>query len=303
MGKSVAVLTDSNSGITQNCAKALGISVLPMPFYINDKLFYEDITLTQEEFYRHLEDDAEIHTSMPVVGEVLDRWDSLLKDYDEVVYIPMSSGLSSSCATAKTLADDYDGRVQVVDNQRISVTQRQSVLDAVRLAELGYDAAGIKEYLEKTKFDSSIYIYVPTLKYLKKGGRVTPAAAALGTLLRIKPVLQIQGEKLDAFAKCRTMKASKTTMLKAIEDDIRDRFALEGEPDKYWISGAYSGARDEEVEQWVSEIQEVYPGKHIIMQPLSLSVSCHIGPGALAVTVSKKLPENPDEAACRPDVQ
>ena len=303
MGKSVAVLTDSNSGITQNCAKALGISVLPMPFYINDKLFYEDITLTQEEFYRHLEDDAEIHTSMPVVGEVLDRWDSLLKDYDEVVYIPMSSGLSSSCATAKTLADDYDGRVQVVDNQRISVTQRQSVLDAVRLAELGYDAAGIKEYLEKTKFDSSIYIYVPTLKYLKKGGRVTPAAAALGTLLRIKPVLQIQGEKLDAFAKCRTMKASKTTMLKAIEDDIRDRFALEGEPDKYWISGAYSGARDEEVEQWVSEIQEVYPGKQIIMQPLSLSVSCHIGPGALAVTVSKKLPENPDEAACRPDVQ
>ena len=303
MGKSVAILTDSNSGITQNCAKALGISVLPMPFYINDKLFYEDITLTQEEFYRHLEDDAEIHTSMPVVGEVLDRWDSLLKDYDEVVYIPMSSGLSSSCATAKTLADDYDGRVQVVDNQRISVTQRQSVLDAVRLAELGYDAAGIKEYLEKTKFDSSIYIYVPTLKYLKKGGRVTPAAAALGTLLRIKPVLQIQGEKLDAFAKCRTMKASKTTMLKAIEDDIRDRFALEGEPDKYWISGAYSGARDEEVEQWVSEIQEVYPGKQIIMQPLSLSVSCHIGPGALAVTVSKKLPENPDEAACRPDVQ
>ena len=303
MGKRVAVLTDSNSGITQNCAKALGISVLPMPFYINDELFYEDITLTQEEFYRHLEDDAEIHTSMPVVGEVLDRWDSLLKDYDEVVYIPMSSGLSSSCATAKTLAEDYNGRVQVVDNQRISVTQRQSVLDAVRLAELGYDAAGIKEYLEKTKFDSSIYIYVPTLKYLKKGGRVTPAAAALGTLLRIKPVLQIQGEKLDAFAKCRTMKASKTTMLKAIEDDIRDRFALEGEPDKYWISGAYSGARDEEVEQWVAEIQEVYPGKQIIMQPLSLSVSCHIGPGALAVTVSKKLPENPDEAACRPDVQ
>lgn len=303
MGKKVAVLTDSNSGITQNCAKALGISVLPMPFYINDELYYEDITLTQEEFYRHLEDDAQIHTSMPVVGEVLDRWDRLLKDYDELVYIPMSSGLSSSCATAKTLAEDYDGRVQVVDNQRISVTQRQSVLDAVRLAETGWDAAAIKEYLERTKFDSSIYIYVPTLKYLKKGGRVTPAAAALGTLLRIKPVLQIQGEKLDAFAKCRTVKASKMTMLKAIEDDIRDRFKLEGESDRYWISGAYSGARDEEVEQWVSEIREVYPGKQIIMQPLSLSISCHIGPGALAVTVSKKLPENPDELACRPDVQ
>ena len=303
MGKKVAVLTDSNSGITQNCAKALGISVLPMPFYINDELYYEDITLTQEEFYRHLEDDAQIHTSMPVVGEVLDRWDRLLKDYDELVYIPMSSGLSSSCATAKTLAEDYDGRVQVVDNQRISVTQRQSVLDAVRLAETGWDAAAIKEYLERTKFESSIYIYVPTLKYLKKGGRVTPAAAALGTLLRIKPVLQIQGEKLDAFAKCRTVKASKMTMLKAIEDDIRDRFKLEGESDRYWIAGAYSGARDEEVEQWVSEIREVYPGKQIIMQPLSLSISCHIGPGALAVTVSKKLPENPDELACRPDVQ
>ena len=303
MGKRVAVLTDSNSGITQKAAAELGISVLPMPFYINDELYYEDITLTQEDFYSHLQGDAEIHTSMPVVGEVLDRWDSLLKEYDEVVYIPMSSGLSSSCATARTLADDYDGRVQVVDNQRISVTQRQSVLDAVALAQQGYDVAAIKEYLEKTRYDSSIYIYVPTLKYLKKGGRVTPAAAALGTLLRIKPVLQIQGQKLDAFAKCRTVKASKTTMLKAIEDDIRDRFKLEGQPDQYWISGAYSGARDEEVEQWVSEIREVYPGKEIIMQPLSLSVSCHIGPGALAITVSKKLPENQEEKACRPDVQ
>ena len=303
MDKRVAVLTDSNSGITQEAAKALGISVLPMPFYINDELYYEDITLTQQEFYAHLEEDEEIHTSMPVVGEVLDRWDTLLKEYDEVVYIPMSSGLSSSCMTAKTLSEDYDGRVQVVDNQRISVTQRQSVLDAAALAAQGFDAAQIREYLEKTRADSSIYIYVPTLKYLKKGGRVTPAAAAFGTLLRIKPVLQIQGQKLDAIAKCRTVKASKQTMLKAIEDDIRDRFGLEGEPDQYWISGAYSGARDEEVEQWLSEIREIYPGKEIIMQPLSLSVSCHIGSGALAVTVTKKLPENPDEKGCRPDVQ
>ena len=303
MEKRVAILTDSNSGITQEAAKALGISVLPMPFYINDKLFYEDITLTQEEFYQHLEEDAEIHTSMPVVGEVLDCWDSLLKEYEEVVYIPMSSGLSSSCATAETLAEDYDGRVQVVDNQRISVTQRQSVLDAAALARLGYDAAAIKEYLEKTRYDASIYIYVPTLKYLKKGGRITPSAAALGTLLRIKPVLQIQGEKLDAFAKCRTVKASKMTMLKAIEDDIRDRFGLAQDPDGYWISGAYSGARDEEVEQWTAEIRDAYPGREIVMQPLSLSVSCHIGPGALAITVSKKLPENAEETGCRPDVQ
>ncbi len=303
MSKKVAVLTDSNSGITQEQGKALGIPVLPMPFYINDELFYEDITLTQEQFYKHLESDAEIHTSMPVVGDVLDCWEKLLKEYDEIVYIPMSSGLSSSCATAKTLAEDYDGRVQVVNNQRISVTQRQSVLDAQALAAQGWDAAKIKDYLERTKFDSSIYIYLPSLKYLKKGGRVTGAAAALGTLLRIKPVLQIQGEKLDAFAKCRTVKMSKMTMLKAIEDDIRDRFNSEGDLDKIWISGAYSGARDAEVEEWLSEVKEAYPGKQIVMQPLSLSISCHIGPGALAVTCSKKLPENMDENACRPDIQ
>ncbi|HCI74267.1 MAG TPA: DegV family protein [Lachnospiraceae bacterium] len=303
MSKKVAVLTDSNSGITQEQGKMLGIPVIPMPFYINDKLFYEDITLTQEQFYRYLEEDAQIHTSMPVVGDVLDIWNRLLKEYDEVVYIPMSSGLSSSCATAQTLAEDYDGRVQVVNNQRISVTQRQSVLDAMALAEQGWDAAQIKEYLEKTKFDSSIYIYLPTLKYLKKGGRVTGAAAALGTLLRIKPVLQIQGEKLDAFAKCRTVKMSKMTMLKAIEDDIRDRFRCADDLDSVWISGAYSGARDEEVEEWLSEVQAAYPGKKIVMQPLSLSISCHIGPGALAVTCTRKLPENPDENACRPDVQ
>ena len=303
MSKKVAILTDSNSGITQAAGKALGISVLPMPFYINDQLYYEDITLTQEQFYAHLEQDAEIHTSMPVVGDVLDRWDALLKEHDEVVYIPMSSGLSSSCTTAKTLAEDYDGRVQVVDNQRISVTQRQSVLDAQALARQGHDAAYIREYLEKTKFESSIYIYVPTLKYLKKGGRVTPAAAALGTLLRIKPVLQIQGEKLDAFAKCRTVRMSKTTMLTAIRDDIRDRFHMQDNLDQVWISGAYSGARGPEVEEWVSEIREVYPGKEVLMQPLSLSISCHIGPGALAVTVTKKIPENPEESSCRPDVQ
>ena len=303
MGKNVAILTDSNSGITQEQGRALGITVLPMPFYIDDKLFYEDITLTQEEFYSHLESDAEIHTSMPVVGDVLDCWDKLLKEYDEVVYIPMSSGLSSSCATAVTLADDYDGRVQVVNNQRISVTQRQSVLDAMALAEQGWDAVQIREYLEKTKMESSIYIYLPSLKYLKKGGRVTGAAAALGTLLKIKPVLQIQGDKLDSFAKCRTVRMSKMTMLTAIEDDIRNRFKAEEDLDSVWISGAYSGSRNDEVEEWVSEIQEVYPGKNIIMQPLSLSVSCHIGPGALAITCTKKLPENMDEGACRPDIQ
>lgn len=295
----VAILTDSNSGITQAAGKELGVSVLPMPFYINDELFYEDITLSQEQFYEHLEADAEIHTSMPVVGDVLDRWKELLETHDEVVYIPMSSGLSSSCITAKTLAEDFDGRVQVVDNQRISVTQRQSVLDAQALAAQGWGAVQIREYLEKTKFESSIYIYVPSLKYLRKGGRVTAAAAAMGTLLRIKPVLQIQGEKLDAYAKCRTMKMSKSVMLKAIEDDIRDRFHLENALDKVWISGAYSGLMRDEVTEWTEEIAQIYPGKKIVMQPLSLSISCHTGPGCLAVTCTKKIPENPDESACR----
>lgn len=197
----IAVVTDSNSGITQAQAKACGVTVLPMPFYINEELFYEDINLSQEDFYAKLEENADISTSQPAVGDVLDLWNSLLKEYDEIVHIPMSSGLSGSCETAIMLAQDFDGKVQVVNNQRISVTQRQAVLDAKTLAERGKSAAEIREYLERTKFDSSIYITVDTLKYLKKGGRITPAAAALGTLLRIKPVLQIQGEKLDAFPK------------------------------------------------------------------------------------------------------
>ena len=208
MGK-VAIVTDSNSGITQAEGKKMGIYVLPMPFYINEELFYEDITLTQEEFYEKLAGDADIKTSQPAPGDVMDMWDKALEEYDEVVHIPMSAGLSSSCETAIMLSQDYDGKVQVVNNQRISVTMRQSVLDAKMLAEQGKGAEEIKEILEKEKFESSIYIMVDTLEYLKKGGRITPAAAALGTLLKLKPVLQIQGEKLDAFAKARTVKQAK----------------------------------------------------------------------------------------------
>ena len=200
----VIVVTDSNSGITQSEAKELGVVVMPMPFYINGQMFYEDIDLTQEQFYQKLKEGGEIKTSMPLVGDVTDKWDELLKEYDEIVYIPMSSGLSSSCETAYMLSQDYDGKVQVVNNQRISVTMRQSVLDAKMLAEQGKGAEEIKEILEKEKFESSIYIMVDTLEYLKKGGRITPAAAALGTLLILKPVLQIQGEKIDAFEKART---------------------------------------------------------------------------------------------------
>jgi len=284
----VAIVTDSNSGITQADAKKFGISVLPMPFYINDKLYYEDIDLTQEQFYKALGEDAKISTSQPSPGDVTDLWDKLLEEYDEVVHIPMSSGLSSSCQTAIMLSDDYDGKVQVVNNQRISVTQRQSVLDAMAMADKGYSAAQIKEKLEQTRFESSIYITLQTLYYLKKGGRITPAAAALGTLLKLKPVLQIQGEKLDAFSKCRTLKQAKQTMINAIQDDCKKRFGSSEKGENMYIEIAYSGEPDEG-KIFYDEVKELYPEHDIVMNPLSLSVSCHIGPGAVALACVKKL--------------
>jgi DegV family protein with EDD domain len=282
-----AVMTDSNSGITQAEAKELGITVLPMPFYIDEQMFYEDIDLSQEQFYDKLKSDCEIKTSMPLVGNVTDTWDALLKEYDEIVYIPMSSGLSGSCETAIMLADDYDGKVQVVNNQRISVTQRQSVLDAKMLAEQGKSAAEIHKILEDAKFDSSIYIMLDTLYYLKKGGRITPAAAALGTFLKLKPVLQIQGEKLDAFAKARTSKQGKSIMLETMKRDFAERFhSPDGKEMNLEI--AYSYDR-EAAEEFKKEVQEVFPNNEIMVNPLSLSVSCHIGPGALAIACSKKI--------------
>lgn len=284
----VAIVTDSNSGITQADAKKFGISVLPMPFYINDKLYYEDIDLTQEQFYKALGEDAQISTSQPSPGDVTDLWDKLLEEYDEVVHIPMSSGLSSSCQTAIMLSDDYDGKVQVVNNQRISVTQRQSVLDAMAMADKGYSAAQIKEKLEQTRFESSIYITLQTLYYLKKGGRITPAAAALGTLLKLKPVLQIHGEKLDAFSKCRTLKQAKQTMINAIQDDCKKRFGSSEKGENMYIEIAYSGEPDEG-KLFYDEVKELYPEHDIVMNPLSLSVSCHIGPGAVALACVKKL--------------
>lgn len=283
----VAIMTDSNSGITQAEAKAMGIFVLPMPFYIDEKMYYEDINLTQEQFYERLKADCEIKTSMPLVGNVTDAWDEILKEYDEIVYIPMSSGLSSSCETAYMLSQDYDGKVQVVDNQRISVTQRQSVLDAMMLAEAGKSAVEIKQILLDAKFESSIYIMLDTLYYLKKGGRITPAAAALGTLLKLKPVLQIQGEKLDAFAKARTAKQGKSIMIETIKKDFAERFhSPDGAEMNLEIAYSYDL---EAAEEFKAEVQEVFPNNEIIMNPLSLSVSCHIGPGALAIACSKKI--------------
>lgn len=283
----VAIVSDSNSGITQTQAKELGITVLPMPFIIGDKTLYEDIDLNQDEFYRMLTENADISTSMPLVGNVTDTWDGLLKEYDEIVHIPMSSGLSGSCETAMMLAQDYDGKVQVVNNQRISVTQRQSVLDALALAQKGKSAAEIKEILERDKLQSSIYIMVDTLYYLKKGGRITPAAAALGTLLKLKPVLQIQGEKLDAFAKARTVKQAKNIMIQAMKNDFENRF-LDPAGEHMYLEMAYTHNL-EEAEAFRKEVQEAFPGMEIQMDPLSLSVSCHIGPGALAVTATRIL--------------
>jgi len=287
--KKTAIVTDSNSGITQTMAKELGIFVIPMPFYINEELFFEDISLTQEEFYQKLEEDAEISTSQPSPGEVMDMWDEVLKEYEELVYIPMSSGLSKSCETALILAEDYDGKVHVVDNQRISVTMRQSVMDAVELAEKGVSGEEIKKILEEMKLESSIYITVETLKYLKKGGRITPAAAAIGTVLNIKPVLQIQGERLDAYAKVRGRNQGRKTMLEAIRKDMETRFAAIP-AEKLQIAVAYSGNRTKEVDSWIEEVKATFPMNEITFaDPLSLSVSCHIGPSALAVTVSVPL--------------
>lgn len=281
-----AIVTDSNSGITQSRGKKLGIYVLPMPFFIDGELFLEDISLTQEQFYERLGADSDISTSQPSPGDVMELWEKLLKEYDEIVHIPMSSGLSNSCDTAVSIAEEYGGRVQVVNNQRISVTQEQSVYDAMTLRDRGMSAREIREVLEREKFQSSIYITVDTLKYLKKGGRVTPAAAAVGTVLNLKPVLQIQGEKLDAFAKVRGWKAAKRTMLNAIEKDLTGRFA--DVKDDMVLGMAYT-CSGEEAQEWKQEITERFPGYEIVEGPLSLSVACHIGPGAMAVTCMKKI--------------
>lgn len=285
----IAAATDSNSGITQDQAKQLGVHVLPMPFMIDGQMYYEGVDLTHEEFFRRMEEGADITTSQPSPGEVTDFWDKLLEEYDAVVYIPMSSGLSGSCQTAMLLAEDYEGKVYVVNNQRISVTQMQSVLDARDLIKKGYAAAQIRNILEETKFDSSIYVTVTTLKYLKKGGRITPAAAMLGTLLQIKPVLTIQGEKLDAFSKARTLKQGKTIMMTALKKDLETRFH-DPEARHTWLEIAYT-CSDEMAQEFKETVAESYPDANICMAPLSLSIACHIGSGCLAVACSGHLKE------------
>lgn len=285
----VTIVTDSNSGITQAEAKTLGIFVIPMPFLINGEEFCEDINLTQEQFYAHLEGDANVSTSQPAVATVTELWDEILKaDPDtEIVHIPMSSGLSESCHTAQSLAKDYHGKVYVVDNQRISVTQKQSVFDALKLAKEGKSAAQIQEYLLQTKADASIYISLDTLKYLKKGGRLTPAAALVGSILRIKPVLQLQGEKLDAFKKVHSLSQAKNVMIEAIRNDLNTRLAEPYENGKLNMFVAHTNFY-EEAQTFKKELEAIFPKlKVTFTDPLSLSVSCHIGPGALALAVAK----------------
>jgi DegV family protein with EDD domain len=279
-----AIVTDSNSGITQAEGKESGIFVVPMPFLVNGEQYYEDISLTQEQFYQKLAENATVTTSQPIVGELLDFWNNVLKDYDDMVYIPMSSGLSESCSTAKMLAQEYKGKVQVVDNQRISITQKQSVYDAKKLVEGGMSAAKVKEYLEKTKLDASIYISLSTLSYLKKGGRITPAAAAMGTMLHLKPVLQIQGEKLDKYRMTTvTMRQAKAAMIDGITNDLNGRFKAYVEKGEMAIHVAHT-QNDAKAKEFRAELQTLFPNISVVyVDPLSLSVSCHIGPGALAV--------------------
>lgn len=284
----IAIVTDSNSGITQEQAKEMGIWVLPMPFTIDGSEYFEGISLTQEEFYEKLGQDADIATSQPSPESVLKLWEGLLEEHDQVVHIPMSSGLSGSCQTAAALSADFDGRVQVVNNHRISVTQRRAVEAALALVEAGKDAREIRNILEETKLDASIYITVATLKYLKKGGRLTPAVAAIGTMLRLKPVLTIQGEKLDSYSKTRTMSQAKKIMIDAVRSDIVTRFGgLSGR--KVQLDIAHTN-NAEEAMKFKQEVEEAFPGYQVgFVDPLSLSVSCHIGDGALALAATEKL--------------
>lgn len=281
-----AVMTDSNSGITQSEARELGIFSLPMPVIIDGETCYEGIDLTQETFYASLTGGKEVTTSQPSPGEVIGMWDKILKEgYDEIVHIPMSSGLSNSYESAAGLAADYNGRIQVADNHRISVTLRESVLEAKKLADRGLSAGEIKEELERRAYESSIYITVDTLEFLKKGGRITPTAAALGAVLNIKPVLTIQGERLDAFAKVRGMKKGKHKMLEAVRHDLDTRFQ-DIEMSRIVIGAAGSGLDENEEREWTDMLKEAFPEATVYYNPLSFSIGSHTGPGALGTAIS-----------------
>lgn len=285
--KKVAIVTDSNSGIFQEEGKKLGITVIPMPFIVNEQEYFEDVNLTQEQFYAALRENADISTSQPAIGYVTDVWEKLLKEYDEIVHIPMSSALSQSMETARTFAVNYNDRVEVVDNRSISITQKQAVFNALELAKEGKSAKEIRAWLENHEKDTSIYIMVDTLKYLKKGGRLTPAVAAIGTLLRIKPVLQIQCGKLDTFTKVMNVPTAKAKMIAAIKKDLETRFSDLVAKGEMVVAVAYTDCRDK-AEQFAEEIKAAIPNVPFkFIDPLSLSIACHIGSGALATGVMR----------------
>ncbi len=280
----IAIATDSSSGLSRKEAEAMGIYMLPLPFLMDGREYFDGTSLTSEEFYEGLAGGAEVSTSQPAPGDVMSFWDSILEKHDEIVYIPLSSGLSNGCQTAAMLSqeDKYAGKVEVVNNQRVSVTLVSAVRDALALAAAGKTAAEIHRILEEEALQASIYITVATLKYLKKGGRITPAAAALGTILKIKPVLQIQGEKLDAFAKVRTMGAAKRTMVEAIHSDIEERFPGR----RIRLGVAYTKNLDAALE-FKKELEAEFPqAEEIMVGELSPMISCHIGEGSLAVACS-----------------
>lgn len=284
----VAVVTDCNSTFTQKTAKEANVFCMDMPVIIDGENYIQDVNLTTEMFYDALEAGKDVSTSQPAPGTVMDLWDEILSSgYDQIVYIPMSSGLSEACNTAKMLAEDYDGKVEVADNHRISGTQTRSVYDAMAMADAGYDAAYIRKRLEETAFDASIYIAVDTLEYLKKGGRVTPAGAALGTALGIKPVLTIQGGKLDAFAKVRGMKKCENKIIEAMRRDLETRFADVPREELYMFT-AGTMQSEEDCIKWKELVEKEFPGFTAEYYPLSLSIGTHIGPGSIALGLARK---------------
>lgn len=281
----IAIMTDTNCGIMPEEGKQLGIHILPMPVIIDGETFYEGISITSEEFYSRQEAGADITTSQPSPGDVTAMWTELLKTHDEVVFVPMSSGLSNTCQTALMLSDEdeFKGRVSVVDNRRISVTQAQSVLDAKAMAEAGKTAVQIKAALEAEAMDATIYIAVDTLEYLKKGGRITPAAAAIGSVLKLKPVLTIQGDKLDSFAKTRGMKSAFRTMLDAVKKDIDARLSSLRENEILKIGLANTLMDPEKLEAFKTDLQQHFPDMELFYLPLTMSIGTHTGPGALGI--------------------
>lgn len=279
----IAISTDTNSGIPLNEAKELGIYMLNMPFTIDGKDFIEGVNCTYEQFFEKLDSGSDVATSQASPGSIYQLWDEALKTHDYIIHIPMSSAISSSCVTATALAEEYDGKVIVIDNQRISLTQRMSVIDALNMVKLGLSPEEIKQNLLNTALDCSIYLTVNTLELLKKSGRVTAAGAALASILSLKPVLQIQGGKLDAYAKARGMENGKKTMLEAVKKDIETRFSGK----EYYIHVAYSGDKESALD-WQKQVQAIFPNHEVRMYALPISISCHVGAGVKAISCMVK---------------